>query len=918
MPLENTYTLDTQHSSPGFPRLAGVGCFNYIAKKSSHRGGQYRDLVRSYAGQKTPTRRKGIQIMRIVTVLAVALLGTSSLAVAQHAQAAIQHYQLNIPHESLDMALNDLAQQTGLQVGRFSGRIDGSAMVGPVRGDQTPEQALKTLLYKTGLAYKIVGDTTFAVYNPKDPTLSTTALTITDSSSRLSQGDPSQLSPQSSVPSPRTSGPVQNSDAESSSNKDSTPDARLSEIVVTAQKRTERLIDVPMSVTALSGESLQQAGAVNFGDYIASVPGVAFASTGFLDRIYIRGLADTISSQAASATGIYLDEANLTESTANIGDVGTFDIQRVEVLRGPQGTLYGDSSMGGTVRVITNKPDLNRFDAVVDETLSGTHHGGLNDTSNLMLNAPIIDGVLGMRFVAGYSHTAGFIDNVATGQDRINPDRTERVRFLTEYDPSDQLHLLLSFNYVENRQDFGPYEDVNLPPYDVSRQYAEFSDYRMKVYGLTVNYDFGWANLTSATNYLDKFNEYVKDLTPVFLPLIQSAIPTTLPADTGVGLTFVFPNREVTQEIRLNSTNQGQLHWLVGAYYSLFKPPVGVQQFLTNSALTQDINLYTGDEYLRRDQYAGFGEVTWSATSKLDLTFGLRQFHFDYRATDFATGTVFGSSPWATVSASETNHVVKYRVSYKLSEDNLVYAQAAQGYRPGGPLGGYVSEDVTELKALGYGTPPTQYVSDKVWDYEVGSKNAFLDGKVTLNGDIYYINWQDIQIALNLPDGTQIISNAGNAVSKGAELEAALHPLTGLDLRASAAFTDATFSQTLADIETVAGGRVPDVPRWTYSFSPVYTHDLGGNVTGYARGDLTHVGSRTNDLPGAEAGTLIVESSYTTLNVRLGARFSGWETSFFVNNVTDVKGILNTVASFRTYEAFTTPRTIGVHVSKEL
>jgi outer membrane receptor protein involved in Fe transport len=310
--------------------------------------------------------------------------------------------------------------------------------------------------------------------------------------------------------------------------------------------------------------------------------------------------------------------------------------------------------------------------------------------------------------------------------------------------------------------------------------------------------------------------------------------------------------------------------------------------------------------------------LTWSATSKLDLTLGFRQFHFDYRASDYATGTALGSAPLETVSASETNHVVKYRASYKLSADNLVYAQAAQGFRPGGPLAGFNSEDVTELKAVGYGTPPSQYISDKVWDYEVGSKNAFLDGKVTFSADIYYINWKDIQIALNLPDGTQIISNAGNAVSKGVELEAALHPLTGLELRASAAFTDATFSQTLPDIQTVAGGRVPNVPRWTYSFSPVYTHDVGGNVTGYARGDLTHVGSRTNNLPGARAATLILEPGYTSLNVRLGARFSGWDTSLFVSNVTDEKGILNTVTGARTWEAFTTPRTIGVHVSKEL
>jgi iron complex outermembrane recepter protein len=178
----------------------------------------------------------------------------------------------------------------------------------------------------------------------------------------------------------------------------STGAGALEEIVITAQKRSERLIDVPMSVTAITGDGLRQQGAVNYGDYLPTVPGVSYAKTGFLDKIFIRGLADSMSSQATSTTGIYLDEANLTESQSNIGDVGTFDVARVEVLRGPQGTLYGDSSMGGTIRIITNKPDLTKFDAIFDGTLSYTDHGGLNDVGNVVLNAPIIDGILGVRF----------------------------------------------------------------------------------------------------------------------------------------------------------------------------------------------------------------------------------------------------------------------------------------------------------------------------------------------------------------------------------------------------------------------------------------------------------------------------------------------------------------------------------------
>jgi outer membrane receptor protein involved in Fe transport len=254
-----------------------------------------------------------------------------------------------------------------------------------------------------------------------------------------------------------------------------------------------------------------------------------------------------------------------------------------------------------------------------------------------------------------------------------------------------------------------------------------------------------------------------------------------------------------------------------------------------------------------------------------------------------------------------------------LTADNLVYAQAVQGYRPGGPLGSLSTEDIGDLRALGFNNTPTQYFSDKVWDYEIGSKNEFLNGLVSISGDVYYIDWTDIQVALNLADGTQIISNAGKATSKGFELETAAHPLTGLDLQASTGLTDATFNQTFPAIQTVAGAQLPNVPRWTYSFAGVYSRELATNLTGYFRSDLTHVGSRLNDLAGKPASQLFVEPSYTTLNLRLGTRFSGWDTAIFVNNVTNEQGILNTkFVGFLTFQAFTTPRTVGLNVRKEL
>jgi iron complex outermembrane receptor protein len=695
----------------------------------------------------------------------------------------------------------------------------------------------------------------------------------------------------------------------------------LQEIVVTAQKRSEKLIDVPMSVTAITGESLEQAGAVNYEGYLPSVPGVAYAQTGFLDKIFIRGLADAMSSQANSTTGIYLDEANLTESTSNIGDVGTFDVSRVEVLRGPQGTLYGDSSMGGTVRIITNKPDLTKFDAVVDGTLSDTQHGGLNEAGNVVLNAPIIEGVLGTRLALGYSHNDGFIDNVVTGQNDINTVRTERMRFLTEFDPSENLHILLSYNFTEDYQNYGPFQDVGLPKYDVARYYPEFADYRMQLYGLTVNYDFDWATLTSATNYLHKWNEYGRDFTGGDLSSVQSAFPNNpLPPNTGVGLLFIFPNTLFTQELRLSSKTQGPFHWLVGAYYSLFKPPGGGQEFLSTAPITQDFNIFNSTQYIKTSELAGFGELTWSPTNKLDLTVGLREFRFQISNEGYASGFFNGGvSPPSTLTSSQTSNVMKYRVAYKLSPDNLLYAQAAQGFRPGGPTGTFTGEDALELQALGFATPPTQYNSDRLWDYEIGSKNEFLHGLFSISGDIYYIDWTNIQIALNLPDGTQLISNAGKATSKGFELEAGAHPIKGLDLQASLALTDATFNQTFPAIQTVAGAQLPNVPRWTSSFSGMYSHELGDGVTAYLRTDLTYVDARLNDLAGKPSSELFVEPAYTTLNLRLGAQFSGgWSTALFVNNLTNEQAILNTkYVGFLTFQAFNTPRTIGLNVRKE-
>src|SRR5882762_9130997 len=464
----------------------GVRRFRYIAKKSSHKGGQNHDPVRSYVRRNTFTNRKGKQIMHIATVLAVALLGTTSLAGAEHAQAAIQHYQLNIPRQSLDTALKDLAEQTGLQIGRFSGRIDGSAMVGPVKGDQTPEQALKILLNKTGLDYKIVSDTTIAVYNPADTTSAqfnspphgsgegsggeASSQGVKDQKGeeaekgsqsqggdqkksfwgrfRLAQVDQGKTPPvdsSSKGSSPASGERARRADEDSS---------KIPEIIVTAQKRSERIQDVPVPVTSIDANQLVENNQVRFEDYYTSVPGLSFAPNNQNNYLAIRGIATGGFSNPT--VGIVIDEVPFGASTALGGgqvvpDLDPGDLARVEVLRGPQGTLYGASSMGGLLKFVTVDPSTDALSGRVQVGFSDVHNGAqLGYNVRASVNVPIND-TLAITASGFTRQDPGYIDNPVYHLDGVNETRVIGGRLAALWQPADVVSVKLSALYQDSR-----------------------------------------------------------------------------------------------------------------------------------------------------------------------------------------------------------------------------------------------------------------------------------------------------------------------------------------------------------------------------------------------------------------------------------------------------------------------------------
>jgi outer membrane receptor protein involved in Fe transport len=482
-----------------------------------------------------------------------------------------------------------------------------------------------------------------------------------------------------------------------------------------------------------------------------------------------------------------------------------------------------------------------------------------------------------------------------------------------EVDPISKLKMTFSFEDDDSDQNYGPFQDIGLLRYQIDRLFPEFASYRSRIYNSTINFDADFATLLSSTSYIDKQNLYGRDFTPYDLTSIQAGITATLPANTGVGLLYRFPNTTFTQELRLVSPANRPFTWLAGVYYSDFHPQTG-QDEITTSPLTDGLDIYTARDDFTQKEIAAFGEISYEVTSRLALTAGLRVFNF--KTTDVATGSglLAGGDSGSTTTSNQTSHSARYNATYKITDSNLIYVTAAQGYRAGGPTGTFDADCYADLRALGYATPPTQYKSDSLWNYELGSKNALFNNTVTINGDIYHIDWSNTQVAQNLPCGDQFIANAGRSKVNGAELEVTSSPVKGLELKLSGAYTRAIFADTNSQISTIAGADLPNVPRWTASGSAQYTFSVTSLINAYARADVQYVDSRLNDLAGKTYG-LVREPAYEFENVRTGLLFNAWDVALFVNNLANKQAILDTTFSSYTYQSISTPRTIGVNCS---
>jgi len=680
------------------------------------------------------------------------------------------------------------------------------------------------------------------------------------------------------------------------------PASAVSEVVITATKRSAPLQKVPIAVTALTGAVITKMGGSDFADIAGAVPGLSFENDrAGENRTYIRGVTELAG--GAPSVGVYMDDIPITTFSGEQVNLKTFDVQRVEVLRGPQGTLYGEGSEGGTIRIVTNKPDTNTFSGEIFALGSGTDRGGFNDELDGALNLPLVADKLAVRATAMWSDYDGWTSNPVLGRDHYNTNTDFTGRATLRFTPDARTTIDLSYMHQDARSD-GP-SDGN----DNYQDFAGTAETRndvFDIYSLTASHNFGFATLTSATGYFTRDSLSHNDFTPT-APLLSLLFGT--PINTA---DIVRPNKQkiTTEELRLVSNGAGPLAWTVGAFYKHDNLDISND---TQTSPALPVNVFTLDVNDTSDQYAVFGEADYAFTQSLHLIAGFRYFDQTRDTTSNVAGLlplVFTGVNFNNQHQSASNSDVTPRVTlnYNLTHDALVYATYSGGFRAG---------DINPYAFLFPGAP-NSFGPEQLTNYELGAKTSWLDHRLTVDADIFRIDWRHVIIDAAAPSALFGYSvNGGDAHSQGAELEVTAIPVTGLTLSFAGAYTEARLDKVSTDgfgVLAAPGATLPFVPRYKlyasaeYDF-PVFTGDWQGRV----RADVSYNGSNYSAVDDA-ADT--INAAYTTVNLRAGLSRDKLDLTVFATNVGNVRGELVSLNTAAGESTLIRPRTIGVSIDK--
>jgi iron complex outermembrane receptor protein len=693
----------------------------------------------------------------------------------------------------------------------------------------------------------------------------------------------------------------------------SAQDVNSQDIIVTAQKRTQLLIDVPQSITVISQASLEKQQASSFQDYLKLVPGLQVdQATPGAGRLILRGLN---AGGVASTVSVYVDETPFGSSSGLVnggvlaGDFDTFDVGRIEVLRGPQGTLYGASSLGGLLKFVTNAPNLKKTEARGRVAIESTEGGSLSYRANAVINVPLSP-TLAVRASGYYNKLGGWIDSIGTsGKDifgftlksdvKKNINRAEiyggRASLL--FKPSDGVDVRLTA-IAQNIRTKSP-SVVESDPNTLQTLYGrptlskfadEFGNVDYRVYNGLLNYDFGVATLTSSTSYSTQRQSFQQDATFNLSGLIRAALGA--PANDFY-LDQNTDSKKFTQEVRLASAKGGRFEWLVGGYYANEKGLI-FQNFVAADPSTQaplpfpftlgQVNLKS-----KYQEYAGFANATVHFTDQFDLDFGGRYSHNKQSAAQTASGVLAGNVPVNTNLRSSDN-VFTYSVApkYKFSRHASIYARIAKGYRPGGP---------NVIAPNAPANTPVSFKPDTVTSYEVGLKGETENRMFSWDVAAYHIDWKNIQL-LTVVNNFGVNINGASAKSDGAEFTLTYRPVRGLVASVNGAYTN---SRLRADTPTQVGGRkgdrLPFTPPFSLSGNLDYSWSLSSGSTAFVGGSARYLSRQTADYDNTfrtANGSQRKVPAYTVVDLRAGVDVGRLSVEAFVRNLTNADGKTST------------------------
>ncbi len=641
-----------------------------------------------------------------------------------------------------------------------------------------------------------------------------------------------------------------------------------SDIVVTAQRFEQRLQDVPLSVTAVSNEELLARNVSTLSDMEYAIPGLSTVEYGpGLQFVQIRGVSNSL---GAPTVGVYLDEMPVTFDTQGSAlDLRLIDMERVEVLRGPQATLYGEGSMGGTIHYVTASPDLGRIGGSAETEISGTRDGGGNFKAVAVLNLPVVTDRLGIRLAGGYEDIGGYIDSANTGQRNINDGKVKTIRAKILAKPTDRLRVSLLALHQESDQDnqnFGVDRRTSavVPTFNVDN-YDLFEG--------ELGYDFGGVNLTASAGHINRRTNLQYDVTPFFLPTLNALFDLAPGFITQVPLSTDARYDISTGDIRLASTHDGVIGWLLGAQYRNSKSTM-----LTATAIapgTLPVAALDSDDRRKSESYAIYGEVRLHPVEKLTLLGGLR-YYDDKRSVD-STSSSFGFPSIDTGTAKFHSLNPRFNIQYAFSRSSMMFVNIAKGFRSGGFNLTSAGGGVTEI-------PPT-YAPDAIWTYEFGTKQQILGNKLFLDASVYYSDWKGIQ-SYNFAPGSPltIVTNGGKVSGWGIDLAVTARPVSGLTLTGTYSWNDLAYDNDTAD--KLKGDPVDLAVRKTWSASLDYRAPLFGTTDGFFRADYQHAGRAQITLRNF-GGQIVDRPARDLVNLRTGLTFDKFEISVFANNVFD-------------------------------